>query len=129
MPTPHDIMSFCIISCHIVSCIRHVLQYSSNVKDLLISSFMEWCDAFFLGQTCMNSCANEGVKKVWTSLGGSTFYKPFMRGGGQRLFRRLTKLLANGPIIKKCAWTHADGGRIKWPPLWLSKMFEWLLGV
>ncbi len=99
---PHDRL-FCIISCYIVSCIRHVFQFSSSVKGLLISSFMEQCDTYILGQICMNSCAGEGVKKVCNPLEGQHFINQSGGGGDQRFFRHLTKLLANGPIITKCA--------------------------
>ncbi len=98
---PHHNMSFCIISCHVVSRIRHVFQFSSRVKGLLIS-FMEWCDAYFLGQIFMNSCVIEFMCK-WGGQKGlnpsweSTFFKPIRGGGDQNLIRHLTKLLANGP--------------------------------
>ncbi len=76
---------------HIISCIKQVFQISSSVKGLLISSFMDWCDAYFLGQICMNSCASEGVKKVWTPLGGQHFLNQWVEGRGLKIFRHLTK--------------------------------------
>ncbi len=73
----HHVMSYCIISCHIMSCIQTCIQILSNVKGLLISPFMERHSAYDLRQICIEFMyqwrGGGGVKKVWTTLGVNIF--------------------------------------------------------
>ncbi len=85
------------------------------MKGLLISSVMEWCDEYFLGQIRMNSCASEGLDPYC----GSTFLKPIVEGGGGvKDFSGIS--LSYLPMAPKLRTVHARG-RGKMDPNWVVK--------
>ncbi len=78
---PHHVMSYCIISCHIMSCIRQVFQFHLVWRACWFLP-KEWRGAYYLGQICMNSCAREeGIKKMVEPLLGQRFGNNLGRGG------------------------------------------------
>ncbi len=118
MSMSHNVMSYCIISCHIMSCIRHVFIFYLVSRTCWFLSLWSGVVHTSWGKYTLNSFASgAGIKKVWTSLGGQHFWNH--SGMGVKYFSGISLSYLPVPHVHEliCRGWGWGGGQNKWTSL------------